>query len=281
MSESGIDLGLAGKVALVTGSGAGIGRGIAGWLARAGCRVAVNDIEAGRAEETVARIRAAGGDAQAFVANVRDEAAVADLIARIRRELGGLDVAVNNVGMNAGLPAKSFLEFTGADFRAVVEQNLIATALCCIAEARAMVEQGRGGVILNVTSGETTRPAIRLAPYGAAKAAINHLTQTMAIELGPHAIRVNAIAPGTTLTEEVKKTFPDSHVAAILESIPLRRMTEPEELGRLALYLASDLARCVTGQFMLADAGAFLSRSRPAMPPAGPAAGAASRATPS
>ena len=139
------------------------------------------------------------------------------------------------------------------------------------ADVRAFVawaEQGHGGVILNVTSGETTRPAIRLAPYGAAKAAINHLTQTMAVELGPHAIRVNSIAPGTTLTEQVRKTFPESHVAAILESIPLRRMTEPEELGRLALFLASDLARSVTGQFMLADAGAILSRSRPAMPPA-------------
>jgi NAD(P)-dependent dehydrogenase (short-subunit alcohol dehydrogenase family) len=263
-----IDLGLKGKVALVTGSGAGIGRGIAGWLARAGCRVAVNDIDAAGAEETVAKLCAAGGDAKAFVANVRDEQAVGEMVARIRRELGGLDVAVNNVGMNAGLPATPFIEFKGDDFRAVVEQNLIATALCCIAEARAMVEQGRGGVILNVTSGETTRPAIRLAPYGAAKAAINHLTQTMAVELGPHSIRVNSIAPGTTLTEQVKKTFPEAHVAAVLESIPLRRMTEPEELGRLALYLASDLARCVTGQFVLADAGAFLSRSRPAMPPA-------------
>ncbi|MEZ4282954.1 MAG: SDR family oxidoreductase [Myxococcota bacterium] len=268
--STGIDLGLAGRIALVTGSGAGIGRGIAGWLARAGCRVAVNDIDADRAEQSAAGIRAEGGEAKAFVADVRDEAAVLDLVARVRWEFGGLDVAVNNVGMNAGLPATPFTEWKGADFRAVVEQNLIATALCCLAEARAMVEQGRGGVILNVTSGETTRPAIRLAPYGAAKAAINHLTQTMAVELGPQSIRVNAIAPGTTLTEQVRKTFPESHVAAILESIPLRRMTEPEELGRLAVYLASDLARSVTGQFLLADAGAFLSRSRPAMPPAAP-----------
>ncbi len=267
---AGIDLGLEGRIALVTGSGAGIGRGIAAWLARAGCCVAVNDIDGDRAEESAAGIRAEGGEAKAFVADVRDEAATLDLIERVRWAFGGLDVAVNNVGMNAGLPATPFMEWKGADFRAVVEQNLIATALCCLAEARAMVEQGRGGVILNVTSGETTRPAIRLAPYGAAKAAINHLTQTMAVELGPHAIRVNAIAPGTTLTEQVRKTFPESHVAAILESIPLRRMTEPEELGRLAVYLASDLARCVTGQFLLADAGAFLSRSRPAMPPAGP-----------
>ena len=161
-SGDGIDLGLAGKVALVTGSGAGIGRGIARWLARAGCRLAVNDIDAAKAEETVVGIRAAGGEAKAFVANVRNEQAVGELIAAIQREFGGLDVAVNNVGMNAGMPATPFIEWRGADFEAVVGQNLIATALCCIAEARAMVEQGRGGVILNVTSGETTRPAIRL-----------------------------------------------------------------------------------------------------------------------
>lgn len=263
-----IDLGLGGKVVLVTGAGAGIGRGIAGWFARAGCRVVVNDIDPGRAGETADQIRAAGGEARIRVANVRDEAAVGELVAGIVADEGGLDVAVNNVGMNAGKPATPFAEWQGADFREVVEQNLIATALCCIAEARAMIARGRGGVVLNVTSGETTRPAIRLAPYGAAKAAINHLTQTMAVELGPHGIRVNAIAPGTTLTEEVRRTFPESHVAALRESIPLRRMTEPEELGRLALYLASDLARSVTGQFVLADAGAFLSRSRPAMPPA-------------
>lgn len=268
-----IDLGLAGKVVLVTGAGAGIGRGIAGWFARAGCKVAINDIDAANAAESEARIRAAGGEARAFVANVRDEAAVGAMIERIRSELGGLDVAVNNVGMNAGFPATPFAQWRPSEFREVVEQNLIATATCCLAEARAMLAQGRGGVILNVTSGETTRPAIRLAPYGAAKAAINHLTQTMAVELGPEGIRVNAIAPGTTLTEQVRKTFSDAHVAAVLESIPLRRMTEPDELGRLAVFLASDLARSVTGQLVLADAGAFLSRSRPAMPPAtsGPA----------
>lgn len=267
-AETAIDLRLAGKVVLVTGAGAGIGRGIAGWFARAGCRVAINDIDAARAAESETLIRAAGGDARAYAASVRDESAVDAMITSIRRELGGLDVAVNNVGMNAGLPATFFPEWRAADFREVVEQNLLATGICCLAESRAMLEQGRGGVILNVTSGETTRPALRLAPYGAAKAAINHLTQTMAAELGPHGIRVNAIAPGTTLTEEVRKTFSDAHVAAVLESIPLRRMTEPEELGRLALFLASDLARNVTGQFLLADAGAFLSRSRPAMPPA-------------
>jgi 2-deoxy-D-gluconate 3-dehydrogenase len=260
---SGIDLGLSGRSALVTGAGAGIGREIARWLARAGCRIAVNDIDAERASETVSLLRAAGSEAVPIVANVRDEGEVARLVAETCDAFGGLDVAVNNVGMNANRPVVPFIELDAAYVRDVIEQNLLATTLCCVAEARAMVEQGRGGVILNVSSGETTRPAPMLAPYGAAKAGINHLTQSMAAELGPHAIRVIAMAPGTTLTETVAATFSAEHVAALAASNPLRRMTEPEELGRMAVFLASDLARCVTGQFMLADAGAHLSRSRP------------------
>jgi NAD(P)-dependent dehydrogenase (short-subunit alcohol dehydrogenase family) len=127
-----------------------------------------------------------------------------------------------------------------------------------------MIAGGQGGVILNVSSGETTRPAPFMSAYGAAKAAINHLTQTMAVELGPQGIRVVAIAPGTTLTETVRATFDDDHVAALIEANPLRRLTEHDELARLSVFLASDLARCITGQLILADAGAYLSRSRPA-----------------
>ena len=260
----GIDLGLAGRVALVTGAGAGIGREIARWLCRAGCRVAVNDLVPERAAATVVALAQEPGEARAFPANVRDEAAVAALVADVRGAFGGFDIAVNNVGMNADRPVTPFLELDADHVRDVVEQNLLSTFLCCIAEARAMVEGGRGGVILNVSSGETTRPSPQLVPYGAAKAGINHLTQTMADELGPKGIRVMAMAPGTTLTEKVAATFSPAHVEGIVRSNPLRRMTEPEELGRMAVFLASDLARCVTGQFVLADAGAHLSRSRPA-----------------
>ena len=259
-----IDLGLEGKVALVTGAGAGIGREIARWLAQAGCRLAVNDIDAGAAARTVEALRAAGREAVPVVANVREEAEVARMLDAVQQGLGGLDVAVNNVGMNADRPVTPFAELDGAYVRDVLEQNLVATTLCCIAEARLMLAQGRGGVILNVSSGETTRPSPQLIPYGAAKAGINHLTQSMAAELGPQGIRVVAMAPGTTLTERVRETFSEAHVEAIRSSNPLRRMTEPEELGRMAVFLASDLARCVTGQFVLADAGAHLSRSRPA-----------------
>lgn len=264
-----IDLGLAAKRALVTGAGAGAGRAIALWLARAGCAVAVNDIDARRAAETATLIRAEAATAVIATANVRSDAEVAALVDTAVRELGGLDVAVNNVGMLAGRHARAFLEIDGDYFRDIVEQNLIATALCCHAEARAMVAQGTGGCIINVSSGESQRPAPDLAPYGAAKAAVNHLTRTLAYEVGPHGIRVNAMAPGTMLTESVRAALPAEYVEALRASIPLRRMTEPEDLARTAVYLASELARHVTGQFVLVDGGADLCRERPPRPRGG------------
>ena len=126
-----------------------------------------------------------------------------------------------------------------------------------------MVAAGRGGSIINVSSGESRRPSPQLAAYGAAKAAVNHLTATLAHELGPHGIRVNTMAPGTMLTASVRAALSDEYVEALRQSIPLRRMIEPDDLGRTAVYLASDLARNVTGQFILADAGADLSRTKP------------------
>jgi NAD(P)-dependent dehydrogenase (short-subunit alcohol dehydrogenase family) len=197
------------------------------------------------------------------VANCRVDAEIDGMVRDTVVALGGLDVAVNNIGNYNGRRPAPFLELDGDYWRDLVEQNLVLTALCGRAEANAMIAGGRGGVIINVSSGETTRPSPLMSPYGAAKSGINHLTQSMAVELGPLGIRVVAIAPGTTLTETVAAVYDDEKVAALVESIPLRRMTEHDELARLAVFLGSDLARCITGQLILADAGAHLSRSRP------------------
>src|SRR5207244_8567154 len=121
----------------------------------------------------------------------------------------------------------------------IIAQSLRATYACCLAEARQMVAQGDGGLIVNISSGETTRPSIGLAPYGAAKSGINHLVKTMAAELGPHGIRVNAIAPGTTFTEDVERYVGAEQFAAISASTPLRRVCEHDELARLTGLLAS------------------------------------------
>ena len=260
-----IQIDLSDRRALVTGSGAGIGREIARWLARAGATVVVHDVRAEKADAVTGEIRAAGGAAHAVIADARDDEALVAMVDDAVAVLGGLDIAVNNVGMYAGQRPGPFTSLGAAHWRALIDQNLVVTALAGAAQARAMTT---GGVIVNVSSGETTRPSPGLAAYGAAKAAINHLTQTMAVELGPQGIRVLAVAPGTTLTETVASAFDEEHLAELVAATPLRRMTEHDELGRLVVFLVSDLARCITGQLILADAGAFLSRTRPENPSA-------------
>jgi NAD(P)-dependent dehydrogenase (short-subunit alcohol dehydrogenase family) len=241
-----VKIDLSGRNAIVTGAGAGIGAEIARWLARAGATVVVHDIRAEMAKSVADSILAEGGYSFPVIADALDDAALESMIDESVRLLGGrLDIAVNNVGMYGEHSPGPFTALDGDHWRGLLDRNLVVTALAGAAEARRMIVGG-GGVILNVSSGE-----------------INHLTTTMAVELGPHGIRVNAIAPGTTLTETVRDSFDDEHVQALVEATPLRRATEFDELGRLSVFLVSDLARCVTGQLILADAGAFLSRTRP------------------
>lgn len=263
MDSPSVDLGLAGRPAMVTGAAAGIGRATAIWLSRAGCRVALVDRDAERLEQTVEELRADAAECTGIVADLRDEGAPERAVDATVDAFGHVAIAVNNVGMLAGHQPAPFLDQGDAELRDIVEQNLLLTARCCRAEGRSMVHHQVPGVILNVTSGESTRPALDLAAYGAAKSAINHLTQTLATELGPSGIRVNAVAPGTTLTEVVRAALSDEYVAELTATIPLLRMTEPDDLARLVMALASDLGRAVTGQLVLADNGAHLSRNRP------------------
>ncbi|ORT57572.1 SDR family oxidoreductase [Streptomyces sp. CB03238] len=277
-------LGLQGRCALVTGGGAGIGRAVARVLAEAGAAVAVVDVVAHAARETAQDLVDAGHRAIAVTADVTEARQVEAAVEEAVRELGRLDIAVNNVGMLAGHRPRPFVAWTPGATADVVANNLYATVYSCQAEARAIIAcqdradgggGGGGGVIINVSSGEATRPAPGMAVYGAAKAAVNHLTQTLAVELAPHGIRVNAVAPGTTLTRDVEAGLPVDYRRALLRSIPLGALSAPGDLAGLVLLLASDLAAHTTGQFLLADNGAFLSRNRPELPL--PAEGTASR----
>ncbi|GMU79951.1 MAG: short-chain alcohol dehydrogenase-like protein [Acidimicrobiia bacterium] len=260
-----IELGLTGKRALVTGAGVGIGRGIAVWLARAGCDVALVDIDAVTLEAAAAEVAAEGTRVHRFRADLRDPDQVHAMVDDVVAGLGGLDVAVNNVGSLGGRETRAFLDADDEYLRGVVEQNLFVTMACARAEARHMVSTGTTGVIVNVSSGEATRPSLNMAPYGAAKAAIDHLTTTLAVELGAHGIRVVAVAPGTTLTPIVRDALDDATVARLVAAHPLGRLTEPEDLARVVVAVASDLGRAITGQVVYGDNGAHLSRNRPAL----------------
>ncbi len=150
-----VEIDLSDRRALVTGAGAGIGREIARWLAKAGAKVAVLDIRAEPAQQTTALIEAAGGSAIAVIGDARDDSQLTEMIHSAAKKLGGLDIAVNNIGMMGPKGSAPWLNMTPEMFRDVVEQNLITTAVSCMAEAQLM--KSAGGVICNVTSGETTR----------------------------------------------------------------------------------------------------------------------------
>jgi NAD(P)-dependent dehydrogenase (short-subunit alcohol dehydrogenase family) len=269
MAVAGVTIDLGGRVALVTGAGAGIGQAIAARLARAGARVGVNDVDGERALATCAAIVDSGGEAVPFVADVTAESDVVHLVDAVAGTFGGLDIAVNNVGMMGGLAPRPSLELDATYIRTIVDLNLTSALICSVAEARAMVSSARGGVIVNVSSGETTRAAPGLVPYGAAKAAVNHLSRSLAVELGPHGIRVNAVAPGTTPTEHVRAAMSADHLEAIGRATPIGRLCEPDDLADLVLFVVSDLAAAVTGQLLLADGGAHASLTRPPSAPGG------------
>jgi 3-oxoacyl-[acyl-carrier protein] reductase len=260
-----IELGLAGTHALVTGAGIGIGRATAVWLARAGCAVTVVDVDASTLAEAAGAAAAEGAEVHTVVADLRDADAVRAMVADAEAALGPLGVAVNNVGSLGGRTPTAFLEADDEWLRGIVELNLLVTMFCCQAEARAMVASRTRGVIVNVTSGESTRPSLRMAPYGAAKAGINNLTATLAVELGSHGIRVVAVAPGTTLTPVVRAALDDPTVERLVAAHPLGRLTEPDDLARTIVAVASDLGGAITGSVVFGDNGAHLARNRPAL----------------
>jgi NAD(P)-dependent dehydrogenase (short-subunit alcohol dehydrogenase family) len=246
------DVLLTGRTAIVTGAGAGIGKGIACGMAAFGARVALLERVAETARRTADEIVAAGGEALALPTDVRDKDALARAVDATVARFGGVDVLVNNVG---GTFRASFLDIEEKGWDALIAMNLKTVFYGTRLVAPRMIAAGRGGVILNVVSSEGVRAAPGYAPYAACKAAVISFTKTMALELAPHQIRVNALAPDVCTTEGLQAMLTPADESRHRDMIPLGRAGVPDDLAGAAVFLASDLGSYVTGVTLHVDGG--------------------------
>ena len=252
--------GLADRVAVVTGGAQGLGRGICEILAAVGAKVAVLDIDAELAEDVA---RSLPTESIALAVDVRHKAEVDDAAAEVLRRLGAPRTWINNVGGMAGVPAGPTLDLGAADLERVVELNVTGTLLACQSAIAGFLARGEGGTIVNVCSLQGTRGSPHLAAYGAAKAAVIQLTQTLALEHAPDGIRVNGVAPSFIETPASAALVSAERREASIRAIPLGFLSDPMDIAGTVLALASELTRFVTGQVIIADGGLSLTTARP------------------
>jgi 2,4-dienoyl-CoA reductase [(3E)-enoyl-CoA-producing], peroxisomal len=258
---------LRGRVALVTGGGTGIGLGIASSLAAAGAEVAIASRKPEHLEPAAERLRGRGTRVSAVEVNVREPESVARMVDEVSRQHGRLDILVNNAAGNFYAPTASL---SPNGWRAVVETDLYGTFYCCQAVYPLMKAQG-GGRIVSISMTLHYRGWPLMAHATAAKAGVDALTRTLALEWARDRITVNAVAPGPIPTEGVKKAFtpPGSDAPDLFgmekyaaDAIPLGRWGTPEDIGQMVAYLASPAGDWITGAIMVVDGGAWLAGQR-------------------
>jgi glucose 1-dehydrogenase len=250
---------LAGKVAIVTGAGQGIGRACAERLARDGCKVVAGDVNEASGNEVVRAITGKGGEALFQACDVGSRPDVDRLIAATVGRFGRLDILVNNAGI---LDDSPFLDLPEAEFDRVIRTNLKGAFLCAQAAARQMVKQlesspgSAPGTIVNMSSVNAWFGLPDHVAYSVTKGGIMQLTKSMAIALAPHGIRVNAVGPGTIETPLIKDVIKDEAFRQkVLSRTPLGRYGKPEEVAAIVAWLASDESSYVTGTTIYADGG--------------------------
>lgn len=253
---------LNGKTAIVTGGAKGIGKGIAYRLAEAGAKVLIADIDEAGAQATAAELTQHGWTAQPYGINLVEEDQIKRLVEFCQQQFGSIDILVNNAGI---YPMFSALEVTAESFDKVINLNLRGTILMSRYVAEVMKAAGQGGRIVNITSIDALHPsAAGLAIYDASKHGLWGFTKNLALELAQYKIQVNAVAPGSIDTPGTHASAgdqaPDPAMAeAFLKLIPMHRSGTPDEIGRVVLFLASDLAAYMTGSQIVVDGGRLLS----------------------
>lgn len=259
-------LDLSGKAAIVTGA-VGIGQSIAFRLAQAGANVVVASISLKEAEETVGKIKEKGANALAVETDVSNEESVKRMVEAASLTYSHIDILVNNAGIYPSIPVS---KMSLADFEKVLDVNLRGVFLCTKYVSSEMIKKGAGGKIINITSIDALHPSsVGLAHYDASKHGVWGFTKNVALELAPHKIWVNAVAPGGILTPGVQKlqsAAPASSEAdmkkvmeTFLAKIPMHRLGDPDDIGKVALFLASDMSSYMTGSQIVVDGGVLLS----------------------
>lgn len=241
-----------GKRVLITGAGTGIGKGVALEFAKEGATVALHYTHDGEPiQESLANIQAAGGQASAFKADFRDLKQARQMVSDALNFLGGIDVLINNAGITLNKP---FLEVTEEQYDTVYDVNVRGGFFITQAVVPSMLAQGKGAVV-NLASVHAFAGMTEHTVYAGTKAAVAAFTRVLALELAPKGIRVNAIAPGWVLVENHLKVLTDLNVDAAGYSIPAGFVGRPQDIGRLAIFLASDEARYIVGQTIICDGG--------------------------
>jgi len=245
---------LDGKRALVTGGNSGIGEAIVLALAEAGGRVAINYVtHPEAAQELVQRIEGQGGMAMALETDVADPVAIARMFASVDEDWGGIDILINNAGIDGGRAVGWEADIN--TWRKVIEVNLLGAFYCARQALQRMIPQ-KSGVIVNISSVHEEIAWSGYSAYTASKAAVGMLTKTLAQEAAPYGVRVLSVAPGAIRTPINRTVWSDPQsMQDLLEKIPLQRIGEPEEVARMVVVLVSDVASYITGRTVFVDGG--------------------------
>lgn len=243
---------LSGRLALVTGSSAGIGLALAAGLAGAGAAVVLNARRADKLEAAAAKLREQGSVVHTMAFDVGDAAAVAAAVARIESEIGPIDILINNAGMQRRAPLQDFAQ---DDWRELMRTNLDSVFIVGQAVARHMIPRKRGKIV-NICSVQSELGRPNIAPYTAAKGAVKMLTKGMAIDWGPHGLQVNGLGPGYFKTELNQALVDNPEFSAwLIGRTPSRRWGDVDDLVGAAVFLASDASRFVNGHILYVDGG--------------------------
>ncbi|CAB1059181.1 Oxidoreductase, short-chain dehydrogenase/reductase family [Olavius sp. associated proteobacterium Delta 1] len=247
---------LKGRVAIVTGGNRGIGFAVAGGLAKAGAAVVIANRNADAGQKAALTISNKGFKATAVSTDVSEKSSVANLVTRVVEDFGRIDILVNSAGVIDRGPVEEFSE-TQYDY--IMDINLKGLFFCCQLVGKEMIKRGRGKII-NISSNVSEVIQAGRVVYAASKAGVSHLTRGLALEWARHNINVNAIGPGPTITELNRKYFEDNpaDLQERIDSIPMARVGDPQDLVGAAIFLASDASSYVTGQTLLVDGGSTI-----------------------